>query len=176
MLWFGAVSRRHWVALGIALSAGAGLQCSSREHPPSFVEPPANTSGGQGAGGGLTLLDASMDAALCGNEQIPAITDPPNLYFVVDRSGSMLDPLPDNPRTKYENARIAISVMLRAIGHRVRYGAAVFPAPLNQDCCSPGAQIFPTTAGDPPNYAAHGENGPILTDLLKRLGNLPPAG
>jgi hypothetical protein len=81
-----------------------------------------------------------------------------------------------SPYSKYENARIAISVMLRAVGHRVRYGAGVFPALLNQDGCAPGVQVFPTTPGDPPSYAARGENGPILNDLLTRLGNLPPSG
>jgi hypothetical protein len=132
--------------------------------------------GGQDGVGGLMLNDASLDAALCGNEQIPATANPPNLYFVVDRSGSMQDPLPGSPYSKYENARIAISVMLRAVGHRVHYGAGVYPALLNQDGCAPGMQIFPTTAGDPPSYAAKGENGPILTDLLNRLGNVPPSG
>ena len=76
----------------------------------------------------MDLGDASADAALCGNQRIPAISDPPNLYFVVDRSGSMSDPLPGSRYSKYENARIAISVMLRAVGHRVRYAAAVYPA------------------------------------------------
>ncbi len=176
MLWFGAVPRRLWVALGIALSAGAALRCSAREHPPSFIESPGSTSGGQDGAGGFALNDASLDAALCGNEQIPAITNPPNLYFIVDRSGSMQDPLAGSPYSKYENARIAISVMLRAVGHRVRYGAGVYPALLNQDGCAPGVQIFPTTDGDPPSYAAKGENGPILSDLLNRLGNVPPSG
>ncbi|MES1173935.1 MAG: hypothetical protein ABUL62_06365 [Myxococcales bacterium] len=168
--------RRLWVALGIALSAGAALRCSAREHPPSFIESPGSTSGGQDGAGGFALNDASLDAALCGNEQIPAITNPPNLYFIVDRSGSMQDPLAGSPYSKYENARIAISVMLRAVGHRVRYGAGVYPALLNQDGCAPGVQIFPTTDGDPPSYAAKGENGPILSDLLNRLGNVPPSG
>ncbi|MEO6600345.1 MAG: hypothetical protein ABIQ16_10765, partial [Polyangiaceae bacterium] len=144
---------RHWVALGVALSAGAALRCSSREHPPSFVDN-ASSSAGQDGVGGLALNDASLDAALCGDEQIPAIANPPNLYFFVDRSGSMGDPLPGSPNSKYENARIAISVMLRAVGHRVRYGAAVYPALLNQSGCASGMQIFPTTAGDPPSYAA----------------------
>ncbi len=126
-------------------------------------------------GGGLAL-DGGMDAALCGDQQIPAIADPPNLYFVVDRSGSMADILPGSAYSKYENARIAISVMLRAVGHRVRYGAAVYPALLNQDGCAPGSQVFPVSDGDPPSYASKGENGPVLTDLLKRLGNLPPSG
>jgi hypothetical protein len=135
------------------------------------------SSGGAGNGSGdLDIGDENPGPALCGDQQIPAISDPPNLYFVVDRSGSMVDTLPGSPYSKYENARIAISVMLRAIGHRVRYAAAVYPALLNQDGCAPGMQLFPINAGDSPKYAAKGENGPVLSELLKRLGNNPPTG
>jgi len=169
--------------LGIALSASAALSCASREHPAPFESAvQADGSGGlTGSVGGdgnanLDLDDTSLDPALCGDQRIPAISDPPNLYFVVDRSGSMIDPLPGSRYSKYENARIAISVMLRAVGHRVRYAAAVYPALLNQDGCAPGGAIFPLSAGDSPKYAARGENGPVLSELLQRLGNNPPSG
>jgi hypothetical protein len=171
------VSERLWVVLGIALSAAGSVQCGQQKHAPSFVAPPA-TSGGTGGteDGGLRIVDAALDANLCGDQQIPAISDPPNLYFIVDRSGSMIDLLPGSAYSKYENARIAISVMLRAVGHRVNYGAAVFPAFANPDGCTSGQQVFPTEAGDPPSYAAQGENGPVLTELLTRLGDTAPAG
>lgn len=183
-----AVFRPSWAVLGIALSACAELSCSSREHPPSFVVAQPTGGGGRSGGGSggrgsgtsdtdLNLLDASTsaDAALCGSQQIPTFSDPPNLYFVVDRSGSMGDPLPGSPFSKYENARIAISVMLRAVGHRVRYAAGIYPALLNGDGCAPGMQLFPLNDGDSPQYAAMGENGPVLTELLTRLGNTPPS-
>jgi len=166
--------------LGLALAVGAGLSCSSREHPPAFIS--AGGSGGPAVGdagtedGSLDLGDASADAALCGNLQIPAISDPPNLYFVVDRSGSMTDPLPGNGQSKYENARIAISVMLRAVGHRVRYAAAVYPALSGEDSCAPSTDLlFPLSAGDSPKYAAMGKNGPVLEGLLKVLGITQPS-
>jgi len=126
--------------------------------------------------GGLDVGDASADPALCGDEQIPAISDPPNLYFVVDRSGSMTEPLSGSPYSKYQNARVAISVMLRAVGHRVRYAAAIYPALLNPDGCAPGMELFSLSAGDSPKYAARGENGPVLESLLLLLGSYPPAG
>lgn len=133
--------------------------------------------GGSGDGiGGLAIDDAGLEAGLCGSQEIPAITDPPNLYFVVDRSASMSETLPGSAYSKYENARIAISVMLRAVGHRVRYGAAVFPPAADGNGCTPGTEVFATTNGDPPTYAAMGENGPILTTLLHVLGNLVPEG
>jgi hypothetical protein len=180
---FNRVFRRRWAVLGIALSASVELSCSSREHPPSFAAAEGGKGGGPISGGGgagtgsLDVADASTDAALCGDQRIPAITDPPNLYFVVDRSGSMSEPLSGSGFTKYENARIAISVMLRAVGHRVRYAAAVYPALLNGDGCAPGTEgLFPLSTGDSPKYAAMGENGPVLEDLLKKLGAFPPMG
>lgn len=158
--------------------AGVSLHCQKAEHAPSFVLPVGGQGGGGGASpdGGLLIVDAGLDADLCGNQQIPAISDPPNLYFVVDRSGSMSDTLPGSPYSKYENARIAMSVMLRAVGHRVKYGAAVFPAFSNPDGCATGMQVFPTEAGDPPSYALAGKNGPVLQALLDRLGSVAPSG
>jgi hypothetical protein len=139
--------------------------------------PPSAQGGGGGAtsDGGLNIVD-SGDSNVCGDQEIPAISDPPNLYFIVDRSGSMSDLLPGSANSKYENARIAISVMLRAVGHRVNYGAAVFPAFANPDGCASGMQVFPTEPGDPPSYAAAGQNGPVLETLLSRLGMYAPSG
>jgi hypothetical protein len=164
----------------VGLSAASGLQCGQQEHAPAFVLPPTKTvaAGGSSSNddGGLRIVDAGLDADLCGDQQIPAISNPPNLYFIVDRSGSMADILPGSTYSKYENARIAIGVMLRAVGHRLDYGAAVFPAFADPDGCTPGQQVFPTEAGDPPSYAALGENGPILEQLLTRLGDIAPEG
>lgn len=183
MLCCVAVSRRRRLVLGIVLGASLSLHCSDREHPPSFVLPRAgNSAGGAGSEGGpdgfggLSLGDAGLEPALCGKEQIPVTSDPPNLYFIVDRSFSMNDLLPGSGFTKYQSAYIAISVMLRAIGHRVRYGAAFYPDLLNQGGCAPGSEIFATTAGDPSSYAAKGENGPILSGLLDRLQHHAPSG
>ena len=182
MLWFKVVFARTWAVLGFALSAAAGLSCNSREHPPTLAFFSTAGSGGVSAGlggngtGSLDVHDASADAALCGDQQIPAISDPPNLYFVVDRSGSMGERLPGSSDSKYKNARIAISVMLRGVGHRVRYAAAVYPAYFNEEGCAPGMPIFPLTAGDSPKYAAMSENGPVLSELLTRLANNLPSG
>ena len=160
----------------MGLIAGASLHCGQQKIAPSFVLPPATGQGGGAGGSGLLIVDAGLDANLCGNQEIPAISNPPNLYFVVDRSGSMADLLPGSAYSKYENARIAMSVMLRAVGHRVKYGAAVFPAFSNPDGCASGMQVFPTEAGDPPSYALAGKNGPVLQNLLDRLGSVAPSG
>jgi hypothetical protein len=177
MLSFETVSRRFSVVLALGLIAASGLHCGQREHAPSFVlQPGASAGTGGTSDSGLRIVDAAIDANLCGDQEIPAISDPPNLYFIVDRSGSMLELLPGSAKSKYENARIAISVMLRAVGHRVKYGAAVFPAFSNPDGCATGMEVFPTEAGDPPYYATEGLNGPVLKDLLDRLGRYAPSG
>jgi len=169
------VSRRLLILLGLGLG-GAVPACGEREHAPSFVAPAESAGSGGSRDAGLQIVDAALDANLCGDQEIPAISEPPNLYFIVDRSGSMSDLLPGSASSKYENARIAISVMLRAVGHRVNYGAAVFPAFSNPDGCATGSEIFPTEAGDPPRFAARGQNGPVLQDLLDRLGRYAPTG
>jgi hypothetical protein len=179
MLWFSFVFRSSRRSLGLVFSAALALSCGQVEHPPAF-ELPQGGNGGAGSNGsgvgGLALADGGMDGALCGDQQIPAVTDPPNLYFIVDRSGSMGENLPGSSYSKYENARIAISKMLRVIGHRVRYGAGVFPAFSSSDGCAPGIPIFATVAGDPPTFAESGSDGPNLASLLRQLGQITPDG
>lgn len=166
--------RALWVAcLGLLLLGTARCQ-GEKAHPP-FVSttqihapPPANDAG-------LIIPDGAPEADwMCGDELIQTMTDPPNIYFVVDRSGSMQEPMPGSAQTKLASARIAISGLLHAMGHRIHYGAAVFPIPNTTDSCVPGHQIFPTTAGDAPAYAANNQTGPILQDLLTRLRNQEP--
>ena len=169
-LWVVLGARAHWLA--------TGLHCGQREHAPSFVLPPRRKQGGSGgtSDGGLRIVDAGRREFVRRPGNPRAISDPPNLYFIVDRSGSMADLLPGSAYSKYENARIAISVMLRSVGHRVDYGAAVFPAFANPDGCASGMEVFPTEAGDPPSYAVAGQNGPVLQTLLDRLGATAPSG
>jgi hypothetical protein len=159
-------------ALGLAaLVLGSAHACSSPEHPPAYEAQPGSSSGGSGArDGGVVVEPEDGSTTGCGGEIIPAVSDPPTLYFVLDRSGSMNEPFGASDTSKYETARAALRDVLLAIGHRVRYGAAVFPAIASSDGCTPGNQVFPTTLGDSPTYAAAGRTGPVLADFLKRLG------
>ena len=105
---------RRWAALAVAIAIAAA--CSSQRRPPPFqaVEPDSGT------GGTLPTIDASGDGPpLCGNTIVPVIIERPNLYFILDRSGSMAEKLPGSAYDKYENARIALGSVMRAIGHRV---------------------------------------------------------
>lgn len=163
------------LGFGVLLASGVLVHCGEREHPPSFVDEPGTKDAGVSGGPGLIVPDASADAEVCGSQEIPAITDPPNLYIILDRSGSMSDPMPSG-LTKFSSARVAIRDMLRAVGHRVHYGAAVFPGTTGGDGCVPGREVFETRAGDPPSYAAAGQNGPILRSLLDELQLNAPGG
>lgn len=171
--------RSRFVA-ALCLSAALAACGPSPEHPP-------RASGGFDAGGGSggVSFDAggrdgppSPDAGdLCGNQIIPAAQKRPNLYFVLDRSGSMADTLEGSIYNKYVNSRLALRDLLLAVGHRVQYGAAVFPDPGTSPAgCAPGAEVFPTRPGDPPSYAAQGQIGPVLSSLLARLAKYSPDG
>ncbi|MCA9594741.1 MAG: VWA domain-containing protein [Myxococcales bacterium] len=162
---------RRWAALAVAIAIAAA--CSSQRRPPPFqaVEPDSGT------GGTLPTIDASGDGPpLCGNTIVPVIIERPNLYFILDRSGSMAEKLPGSAYDKYENARIALGSVMRAIGHRVNVGAALFPGTDSGNGCGVGKQVFPTQQGDPPSYLQQGKDGPVLTALLATLASFAPKG
>ncbi len=150
--------------------------CGADDHPPPFHGSGATGGSGSPNDGGLDVDPGDATFGICGQEIIPAVENLPNLYFVVDRSGSMEEAFEDTGISKYQTARTLLGDVLRQIGHRVRYGAAVFPAIANGDGCEPGVQVFPTTQGDSPSYAREGRTGPILSDLLSRLGSAAREG
>ena len=111
---------------------------------------------------------------LCGNDILTAVEDPPNLYFVLDRSGSMFDSMDELPGNKLDASRDAIETALQAIGHRVQYGAAVFPSN-SDDGCAAGREVFRTQRGDSV-AATEGTSGPTLRALMSSLESYAPNG
>lgn len=160
---------RLWRVLLLGLAAVClPLACSSK-HPASYVEPSSEATAGSD-GGPLDLGDASViPVGACGSQIIPAVTHPPNLSFIIDHSGSMGDALAGSGLSKYENARVALSHVLKAVGHRVNYGAAIFPGLAGKSGCEAGDELMKMGPGDPPGYARAGKTGPRLRDLLDRL-------
>jgi hypothetical protein len=139
------------------------------------------TTDAGGRDSGLTIRDSqtplppALDApGYCGNQIIEAVQDRPNLYLVLDRSGSMLEALAGSSLSKYSNALGAIGNLLRTIGHRVNYAAAAFPGEPNPSGCEPGREVFSLRPGDPLSYGLSGANGPALTELLSQLQMLWP--
>src|SRR5262249_30826764 len=63
----------------------------------------------------------------CGNQFLRAVGDPANIYFVIDRSGSMSERV--DGLEKYATVAKAAVGLVRKIGSYANFGAAVFPSP-----------------------------------------------
>jgi hypothetical protein len=160
----------RWVALPVLLMACAG---TGERDPRGFVH--TNRPPMPDGGGGVTLDGGNtVCGEFCGETFLHEVTEPKNLYFVLDRSGSMVVPMPDSSLTRYQTARAVLASLLRVIGHRVRYGAAAFPTTRNPDDCSAGGQVFPPTLGGLP--PCEGGDDEVLETFLARLGTLVPLG
>jgi hypothetical protein len=81
------------------------------------------------------------DAATCKETEVPQQPKVPNLYFVLDISGSMLA---DN---KWTNVRSAAASLIDQLGNQARFGATVFPSPGGGQCAA-GVEVMPLRLGD----------------------------
>jgi hypothetical protein len=89
----------------------------------------------------------------------------PNLYFVLDRSGSM------HSNNKWDTVRTTIANLMTSLGPNAAYGAATFPDPAN-NVCGPGVEILPLTKGDTTGAAA----AALLTaTMIQPKGGTPTA-
>jgi hypothetical protein len=162
---------RFWVA-----GLGA-LACSSRAHPPPLLDDTPVHDGGSGiggSGGGGCVDDAVApplpDAqGLCGNTFLPATSDPPNVYFVIDRSGSMQEVV--DGRVKYDAVAAASVALVRRLGAQINVGAAVFPGPIvnPDDGCATGDQVFPTRPGDALQPGACSVDGAVTRGFSRSI-------
>ncbi len=160
-------------ALGVMAFGAATLDagCGSDERPRG-VGPVSVVDAGDGfeagsGGGGPPAPDAG---GYCGNEVHQIIIDAPNLYFVLDASGSMAESAPAGGN-RYDAVRIAVVDLVRNLGPLAKVGAAVLPKKGGGDDCVAGGQVFPVTQGDP----ITGVDGPTTTALrLSTITN--PAG
>jgi len=84
----------------------------------------------------------------CGNMFITATAERPNLYFVIDRSGSMLDVV--DGQEKFGAVANAVIGLVRSLGPQANIGAALFPgyAVSEMNPCAVGDEVFPTQPGD----------------------------
>jgi hypothetical protein len=170
------IDRRVVVSTALALMAisvatlDAG--CGSPDERPRGVGPVTAVDAGDGfeAGVGGAGPPAPDAGGYCGNEVHQLIIDAPNLYFVLDASGSMSDPAPGGGN-RYDAVRIAVVDLVRNLGPLANVGAAVLPKKSSALECAAGAQVFPVTPGDP----ATGKDGPTTTALrLSTIAN--PSG
>jgi hypothetical protein len=161
----------RWVLAGL-LSCLPAVACAASDRPdPSELARPHDPMRDAGSG-----IDAGPEACgeFCGETFLHEISDPPNLYFLLDRSGSMAFDMEGSNLTKYVTARKVLGSLLHVIGHRVRFGATVFPARDSEESCGPGVAVFEPKLGGLP--ACDGELDPTLVDFLVALGQFVPSG
>lgn len=120
--------------------------------------------------------DGDEHSVACGETSIALPIKRPTFYFVLDASESMLETMPaSGGKNRYWAARTAIGDLLRRVGHRVQFGAALFPDVGNGNSCGAGSEVFAVRPGDrrPPGATA---DGPQLDALLFNLRKHTPAG
>jgi len=169
--------RRLVTALGLV---GTMSGCSADDRPAKLAPVSFIDAGGaedapylmDGPGGDIVAPPADAEG-LCGNQFFQVVQEPPNIYFVLDRSGSMNAAVsPPAGTTKYTAVRVASVNILRELGNRARFGAAVFPGDPYADECGVGLEVFPTQLGDEPGT---GEDGPV-TKAFAAATNIEPVG
>jgi len=147
------------------------------EFGPASQSGAAPDGGGDGASptldfdsGAGPICPKSADGGTCGCLDLPLLGDAPNLYFVLDRSGSMTD------SNKWDTIRIVVTEVMRKLGPRGRFGAAVFPDP-RQDQCAPGIEVMAPMFGDVPagTYGATTSTFNLSTKFVAS-GGTPTAG
>jgi hypothetical protein len=105
------------------------------------------------------------DGGVCACADEPLALDPPTLYFVLDRSGSMTE------LNKWNTVRNVLETVTVALGGRAAFGAAVFPDP-RANSCAVGHQVFAPAVGD----GLNGVPGPVDRTLFYTLGAIAANG
>lgn len=168
----------------VLVASLALVACGKKRSP--FLGAAGSGEGTDAGGGGdlyiPPLTPPGADAGLCGRAVEPIVVERPNFYFVLDASGSMRESMPDDQATsfgivpsRYTSARLAIRSLIRKVGHRISYGAALFPGDESAGC-TPGAEVFPTQPGDPVAYVRSKKDGPVETQLFDILTSRTPDG
>lgn len=131
----------------------------------------------EGGGGGFTIEDdggpPEPDAGgFCGNQIHQVITNAPNVYFVLDASGSMSTPV-SGSTSRYDRVHSAAVDLVRNLGPLINVGAAVFPKDTAGDDCHAGGEVFPVTPGDP---YVEGQGDGSTTKGFSATTNVTPFG
>jgi hypothetical protein len=126
---------------------------------------PYNGSGSLVEEAGVPSCEAGVQGGVCGCLDLTLLGDPPNLYFLLDRSASMTDD------GKWSTIRTVIEGVIERIGPRGRFGAAVFPNPAGDEC-GPGVAGMPLTQGDAPAGTA----GAAVNAFLAATNYTPSGG
>jgi hypothetical protein len=172
-----------WRAAGLLFGL---LGCSEPERPPPVADPSASAPHPGPDPSLIADSDLRPEAAspsLCGAATVKLDFVRPNLYFAIDASGSMLESIPRTvgegssqfvPIDRYRSLAGAIQTLLGRVGHRVNYGATLFPTA--DQSCDAGEEVQALTPGDTVSFAVSGELGPVLKQLMFSINRRTPRG
>jgi hypothetical protein len=148
-------------------------QFSDRRAPRALSGSVTTTSGNpSGAGGSFGDPELCVEDGLCGNEIHELTFDVPNVYFILDRSGSMATPVEDGGGSRYSVVRDAMLSLVKSLGPLINVGAALFPeGNIEADACTDGGEVFKMTHGDP----ITGSEG-STTKALRKATDVTPKG
>jgi hypothetical protein len=155
-------------SLALAVALGP-LACSGGHTRPPFADDGLGAKSSTPRNSGPSIIVTKPEASGGGGcgQTVDLPVQRPNFYFVLDFSGSMNDIMPDSGgQTRLTASREAVHLMLREVGSKVNFGAALFPDP-ESDGCSAGKEIFPMRVGDEAQEA--GEDSPALDGLMSAL-------
>ena len=154
-------------AIAAAISCGSGRPAPIGGSSTSSSS--SSSSGGPLFGDGkpkFTCADIKgPDGGTCECVEQDLLTDPPNVYFVLDRSGSMVTD------DKWSTVRVVVADVVRALGQRINVGIMVYPG--NADACAAGVQRLALRQGDPPSKDA--ADGPTTEAVVSAM-NVAPGG
>jgi len=130
-------------ALGVAMFGACG-----DNKPPLLDDTIINTHNGDAGDFNLDSGKAPTCAygpnqGVCSCTEVPLLGDPPNVYFVLDRSGSM------NDNNKWTTIRVTVANIISKLGARIAVGATLFPT--DGSSCSAGNEVLSVRRGDNPS-------------------------
>jgi hypothetical protein len=178
--------KRFGVILAAMLLGGGWIACSSTEDTTGPTSSPSGTGGGSSTStgeGGLSF-DGGQGGAGGGHEgcdpqsftlqQAPA----PEVYLVIDRSGSMNDPGATQGLTKWDEVNTAVDLALTQYEDTIWFGLLTYPTGDECDTSGPQVALAPSNRlaitgelstavpdGGTPTAAALNNAAASLTDL-----------
>ena len=151
-----------------ALVAPAG--CGSGRPPPekNNLLPPVDASTPSFEGGTRKPPGCGQkdDGSFCDCVDVPLFGEAPNMYFVLDRSGSMA------ADGKWDQVRGTVAKVMRDLGPRASFGATVFPGDAASNRCTPPKEVMSTRPGDSPAD----DKEPTTAFLLTATSPAPSGG
>lgn len=160
---------RGVVALCLVASLAA---CNAQRKRPPYASDDSDSRGGskQDASAAIGPLPSGTETPCETVVELPLVK--PNFYFVLDASGSMLEPMAGANNSRYRAAIDAIDDMLSGVQSRINFGAAVFPNSREGASCVAGNEVFALSEGS--STLSGGLTA--LEALVERLSGYIPEG